>query len=95
VTCASVGVLASSNGSPVDNWLVRGTEIQPQVWLSVLTVFMDGLLVIALAEGATISFWTQAVRGTTVSIPYPMGILEGTADFHSFKICTSAMNQLE
>jgi hypothetical protein len=48
---------------------VRGTTIQPQVWLSVLTTIMDGLMVFLLVDGGTVYFWRQALHGIKVWVP--------------------------
>jgi hypothetical protein len=68
VTAAALGVLIVSNYTHVDRWRVGGTTIQPQVWLSVLTTIMDGLMVFVLVGGGTTYFWRQAFHGIKVRI---------------------------
>jgi hypothetical protein len=68
VTVAAVGVLIASNQSPVDKWRIGRTTIQPQVWLSVLTTIMDGLMVFVLVDGGTAYFWRQALHGIKVQM---------------------------
>lgn len=63
MTAAALGVLVASNRSPVDRWKVRKTTIQPQVWLSVLTTIMDGLMGFLLVDGGTAYFWRQTLHG--------------------------------
>jgi hypothetical protein len=66
VTAAALGVLIASNHSRVDRWKVGRTTIQPQVWLSVLTTIMDGLMIFVLVDGGTVYFWRQALHGIKV-----------------------------
>ncbi|OCL05145.1 hypothetical protein AOQ84DRAFT_391062 [Glonium stellatum] len=66
LTGASVAVLLASNGSAVNRWQVGNYKVQPQVYVSVLTLLMDALLAFGLADGLTIRFWRQAMHGTTL-----------------------------
>lgn len=50
LTGAAVGVLLASRGSPIERWRVQNVQIQPQVWLSVLSTIMDGLTMFAPRE---------------------------------------------
>lgn len=68
MTGAAVVVLILSNESPVENWQVMRTNVQPQVWLSIFSTVTNALLDYALVEGLTIIFWRQAGRGTIVSV---------------------------
>ncbi|KAF1979697.1 hypothetical protein BU23DRAFT_563091 [Bimuria novae-zelandiae CBS 107.79] len=52
LTGAAVGVLFASRGSPIERWRVQNVQIQPQVWLSVLSTIMDGLTMFAVANRA-------------------------------------------
>jgi hypothetical protein len=47
-------------------------NIQPQVWLSVLTTIMDGVAMFALADAAAITYWRVAARGTTLRNMYDL-----------------------
>ncbi|KAF2466118.1 uncharacterized protein BDR25DRAFT_237763 [Lindgomyces ingoldianus] len=70
LTVAAVVLLVLSNTTAVNKWQVKSVNIQPQVWLSVLSTLMDGLTAFALAGGATISFWRTTSRGTTLRNMY-------------------------
>lgn len=70
LTGAAVGVLLASRGSPNERWKLKNVQIQPQVWLSVLSTIMDGLTMFALAKAAEITFWRRAARGTTLRDMY-------------------------
>lgn len=72
LTVAAVGVLIASGGSPIDRWQVRNVNIQPQVWLSILTTIMDGITMVALADAAVITYWRVAARGTTLRHMYDL-----------------------
>lgn len=65
LTGAAVGVLLSSRGSPISHWKSKNLHIQPTVWLSVLSIIMDGLTMFALAKAAEITYWRSAARGTS------------------------------
>lgn len=67
VTGAAIGVLALSNGVPIEIWQSRSLSVQPQVWVSILSTVTNALLEYALIEGLTIIFWNQVVHGTMVS----------------------------
>ncbi|KAH5581680.1 hypothetical protein HBI24_130090 [Parastagonospora nodorum] len=70
LTGAAVGVLLASRGSPIERWKLKNVNIQPQVWLSILSAIMDGLTMFALAKAAEITFWRRAARGTTLRSMY-------------------------
>lgn len=53
---AAVGVLLASRGSPIERWRVQNAQIQPQVWLSVLSSIMDGLTMFAIAKAADLTY---------------------------------------
>jgi hypothetical protein len=72
LTAASVGVLFSSRGSPIDHWKIHKVNIQPQVWLSVLATITDGLTMVALANAAAVTYWCAAARGTTLRHMYDL-----------------------
>jgi hypothetical protein len=70
LTGAAVGVLLASRGSPVQRWKVQNVQIQPQVWLSVVSTIMDGLTMFAVANAAEINFWRTTAHGTTLRRMY-------------------------
>jgi hypothetical protein len=72
LTGAAVGVLLASRGSPVERWKVQNVQIQPQVWLSVLSTIMDGLTMFAVAKAAELTYWRTAARGTTLRKMYDL-----------------------
>ncbi|KAF2184724.1 hypothetical protein K469DRAFT_739323 [Zopfia rhizophila CBS 207.26] len=72
LTVAAVGVLLASSGSPIDRWQVRNVNVQPQVWLSVLTTIMDGVTMFALMDAAAITYWQAAAHGTTLRKMYDL-----------------------
>ena len=72
LTGAAVGVLRVSRGSPIERWRVQNLQIQPQVWLSVLSTIMDGLTIFAAAKAAEMTYWRAAVRGTTIRRMFDM-----------------------
>ncbi|KAF2817536.1 uncharacterized protein BDZ99DRAFT_470525 [Mytilinidion resinicola] len=67
-TGASLGILLASDGDRVSKWQVN--NIQPSVYLSGFSLIMDSLAAFALAEGLTVRFWTQAMRGVFISVLY-------------------------
>ncbi|PVI00698.1 hypothetical protein DM02DRAFT_718230 [Periconia macrospinosa] len=70
LTGAAVGVLLASRGSPIERWRVQNVQIQPQVWLSVLSTIMDGLAMFAVAKAAEMTYWCAAARGATLRKMY-------------------------
>jgi hypothetical protein len=72
LTGAAVGVLLASRGSPISRWKVQNVQIQPQVWLSVLSIIMDGLTMFAAAKAAEITFWRSVAHGTTLRSMYDL-----------------------
>jgi hypothetical protein len=72
LTAAAVSVLLASSGSPIERWKIRNVNIQPQVWLSVLSTISDGLTMFALAKAAEKTFWTAVARGTTLRNMYDL-----------------------
>ena len=62
----AIAVLVASNGLPIDRWRVQGHNVQPTVLLSVLATIANALFRYAFREGATISWWTRALRGTSL-----------------------------
>jgi hypothetical protein len=72
LTGAAVGVLLTSRGSPIERWRVQNVQIQPQVWLSVLSTIMDGLTMFAVAKAAELTYWRTAARGTTLRKMYDL-----------------------
>ncbi|KAM0257180.1 hypothetical protein ACHAQJ_004541 [Trichoderma viride] len=59
---ASVVILMTSDGQPVTDW-----SISPAVYLAFLTTVLNALARFAFSEGYKISWWSAAIRGTTVS----------------------------
>lgn len=49
------------------DWKVGSDNAQPAVYISAIGMFIDLLLLFALAEGVVIRFWRQLLHGTTVS----------------------------
>jgi hypothetical protein len=72
LTGAAGGVLLASRGSPTERWGVQNLQIQPQVWLSVLSTIMDGLTMFAFAKAAQMMYWRAATRGTTLREMYDL-----------------------
>jgi hypothetical protein len=72
LTGAAVGLLLASRGSPIERWRVQNLQIQPQVWLSVLSTIMDGLTMFAFAKAAQMTYWRAATRGTTLRKMYDL-----------------------
>jgi hypothetical protein len=72
LTGAAVGVLLASRGSPIERWRVQNVQIQPQVWLSVLSTIMDGLTMFAVAKAAELTYWRTAAHGTTLRKMYDL-----------------------
>ncbi|KAF2454217.1 hypothetical protein BDY21DRAFT_107255 [Lineolata rhizophorae] len=66
LTGGAAAVLAASNESALSKWEVGKLPVQPQVWVSLLSTIMDALLVFALAEGVSCSFWRKAETGVTL-----------------------------
>ncbi len=66
VTSLAVGVLIASHDTRIDQWHIAGAQVQPQVWVSACSTIANALLGYLFAEGLTIRFWRQAMRGTTV-----------------------------
>ena len=63
-TAAAVIVVLLSSGDLVSQW--SGTR-QPGVLLAYTSTVANTMMLVALAEAATIAFWTQAMKGTSVS----------------------------
>jgi hypothetical protein len=72
LTGAAVGVLLASRDSPTEQWRVQNLQIQPQVWLSVLSTIMDALTMFAAAKAAEVTYWRTAIRGTTLRKMYDL-----------------------
>jgi hypothetical protein len=72
LTGAAVGVLLASRGAPIERWRVQNVQVQPQVWLSVLSTIMDGLTMFAVAKAAEMTYWRTAARGTTLRKMYDL-----------------------
>jgi hypothetical protein len=72
LTGAAVGVLLASRGSPIERWRVQNLQVQPQVWLSVLSTIMDGLTMFAFAKAAQMTYWRAATRGNTLRKMYDL-----------------------
>jgi hypothetical protein len=68
VTAASVGVLAVSNGYPVDEWTLLGGKAKPSTLVAALSPISNFLLAYAFHHGVAVLFWTHAVSGTTVDL---------------------------
>lgn len=72
LTSTAVGVLLASHRSPIEQWEVQDVQIQPQVWLSVLSTIMDGLTMFAFAKVAEITYWRTVAHGTTLRKMYDL-----------------------
>ena len=59
--CLAIFVLKRSNGQSVDSW-----SLSPTVYLALLSTGTNALLRFAFSDGATISWWNQALRGATI-----------------------------
>ncbi|PSN65887.1 hypothetical protein BS50DRAFT_677221 [Corynespora cassiicola Philippines] len=66
LTGASAVILLASNHSPLTKWKWGKVDIEPQVWLSILSTLMDGLTMFAFANGVAILYWRAVSRGTTL-----------------------------
>lgn len=66
VTITSIGVIALSDNSIVDQWRVWNIKLQPQVWIAIFSTITNAMLGFALIEGLTIHFWKRAGRGMAV-----------------------------
>ena len=58
---ASFGVLNASNGKPVASW-----QLQPNVYLAILTAVSNKALAFAVIQGTVVTFWLNALSGTTL-----------------------------
>lgn len=54
-------VLMMSNGKTVSSW-----HVQPTVLLAIFSAVANTSLAFALAQGVTLSWWNEALKGTTV-----------------------------
>lgn len=63
---ATIVVLKAADGVPIDHWQVRGYAVQPTVILSVLATLANALFRYAFTEGARVSWWVTAQRGTSI-----------------------------
>jgi hypothetical protein len=66
VAAASIGVLAASDGAPIDEWGILRIRLQPQVWMAIFSVLSNALLAYSFAEGCALRFWRVASAGTTI-----------------------------
>ena len=64
---AAAVVLALSDGQPINNWQVRGVDVQPTVLLSIFSTLANAMLAYAFSAGVTIAWWTKALRGGTLA----------------------------
>ena len=62
---ASYAVLKASDGDAVPNW-----RYQPTVYLAILTAISNKALAFAMIQGAVVTFWLRALRGTTLAYVY-------------------------
>lgn len=58
---ASYAILAASNGDIVGDW-----EVQPTVYLAVFTAFGNKAMAFATIQGGIVTFWSRALKGTTL-----------------------------
>ncbi|RYP07553.1 hypothetical protein DL764_002430 [Monosporascus ibericus] len=63
----TAAVLASSNGKEHMAWPSPDLSVQPSVVLSVLTASINAMLILALHEGATISWWIKMMLGGSLN----------------------------
>jgi hypothetical protein len=68
-----MGILAASDGLPVNEWRMARSKLQPQVWMAALSALSNSLLAYAFAEGVALSIWRKACSGTTVNDYYVYG----------------------
>ena len=64
---AAAMVIKFSDGIPIENWKVNEYNVQPTVLLSVLATVANALFRYAFIGGASIAWWNQAQRGTTLA----------------------------
>jgi hypothetical protein len=83
VTSAAIGVLATSDGLPVNEWRMARSKLLPQVWLAALSTLSNSLLAYAFAEGVALSIWRKACSGTTVNNNFFLRIFCSAALFYS------------
>jgi hypothetical protein len=60
--CASYLILFISDGQPIHSW-----KWQPSVYLAILTAISNKALAFAVVQGAVVTFWLHALRGTTLA----------------------------
>jgi hypothetical protein len=60
--CASYLILFISDGQPIHSW-----KWQPSVYLAILTAISNKALAFAVVQGAVVTFWLNALRGTTLA----------------------------
>ena len=58
---SSMCILLLSDGSPIHSW-----SLTPSVYLSIITAGTNNLLRFAFSKGVSISWWNQALHGTTL-----------------------------
>ncbi|RYO80751.1 hypothetical protein DL766_010181 [Monosporascus sp. MC13-8B] len=63
----TAAVLASSDGKEYESWPSPDLSVQPSVVLSVLTASVNAMLLLALHEGATISWWIKMMLGGSLN----------------------------
>ncbi|RYP12246.1 hypothetical protein DL765_007431 [Monosporascus sp. GIB2] len=63
----TAAVLASSDGKEHESWPSPDLSVQPSVVLSVLTASVNAMLLLALHEGATISWWIKMMLGASLN----------------------------
>ena len=59
-------ILKTSNGRPINTWRLRGIDVQPTVLLSIFATLANALLRYAFQEGVRVSWWTRALKGTSL-----------------------------
>ncbi|KAK4498419.1 hypothetical protein PRZ48_011077 [Zasmidium cellare] len=64
VAALVIGIV--SDGRFAEDWAVNGTLVQLSVVFSILVTVANALLGFAFAEGAVITWWVKASRGTTL-----------------------------
>ncbi len=59
-------VLVTANGKPIDSWAIRGHNISPTVFLSLIVGIVNGCIRFIMGDGVNISWWLKSLDSNTV-----------------------------
>jgi hypothetical protein len=65
----SAGITLGSNGMTLESWRIGKDNAQPQVYVTVIELFINCLMLYGVAQGVMIKFWHHLLCGTTVRFP--------------------------